>query len=85
VALNEKNILVDRCGLNIGVEENDYDEIIEELLRQFGVDYEGVEVFPILNGDGLHCTCYNDKDAETIARFIKSNPNLAESYQKFIA
>jgi hypothetical protein len=85
VALNNKNIPVDRCGLNVGIEEDDYNELIDELLKQFGMNYEGVEVFPIVNGDGLHSSCYSAKDAEIVSRFIKSNPNLAGSYQKFIS
>ena len=77
--------MIDRCGLNIGIDADLVEDIEEYLLTEMGIMLQDPEVYPILSGNGLHYSHYSKADASDIARFIKATPSLAACYATFTA
>ena len=85
VTTSEGVVALDRSGINVGISVSVLDELLENLAIQFKAEIQDVQIFPIYSGEGLHYSCYGKEDGSTIARFIKSNPDMLDSYKVFVS
>jgi hypothetical protein len=73
VQLASQDIVLNRDGLNIGIEERLVKEIEDKLISQFGLVFLNPQTFPILgDSSGEHISHYSPSDGKEIARYLLS-------------
>jgi hypothetical protein len=73
VQLASQDIVLNRDGLNIGIDKELVDEIKTKLVEQFGLVFLDPQTFSIIgDNSGEHISHYSPSDGKEIARYLLS-------------